>query len=63
MSCDKVAWKVITLPKELGGLRIIDPWAQLKALLGKYVTMIGKKVLVNLNPRIVDDNVKLGFSF
>ena len=33
MPCAKIAWNVITLPKEMGGLGIIDSWA----LLGKYV--------------------------
>mgnify|MGYP000341314776 CR=1 FL=1 len=33
----RVAWHVITLPVDKGGLGLIDPWAQAKALLGKYI--------------------------
>ena len=33
----KVAWPVITLPTSMGGLGIVDPACQSKALLGKFI--------------------------
>ena len=33
----KVYWKVITTPKEEGGLRMIDPLSQCKALFGEFL--------------------------
>ena len=33
----KVAWPVITLPTALGGLGIVDPACQSRALLGKLI--------------------------
>ena len=33
----KVAWSIITQPKHKGGLGLIDPFMQSKALLAKHV--------------------------
>ena len=43
----KVAWSKIILPRHKGGLGIIDPWDQSRALLGKFVI---RSLLPNVGP-------------